>query len=76
MAGNVFEWVNDWYKNNYYAASPSENPKGPDTGQFRVVRGGGWLNSEAYVRSVNRYGNVSGDRGAHIGFRCLVSPGN
>lgn len=42
MSGNVFEWVADRYGADYYAESPSANPDGPETGKFRVIRGGGW----------------------------------
>jgi formylglycine-generating enzyme required for sulfatase activity len=45
LVGNVFEWVNDWYSENYYKSSPFSNPKGPDLGQYRVARGGSWYNS-------------------------------
>jgi formylglycine-generating enzyme required for sulfatase activity len=45
MSGNVYEWVADWYLANYYAISPQKNPKGPDTGSWRVLRGGTWSNS-------------------------------
>ncbi len=42
MSGNVWEWVSDWFDERYYPTSPEDNPKGPDHGSFRVLRGGGW----------------------------------
>lgn len=69
-AGNVWEWVNDWYQSDYYSVSPDSNPAGPDTGVFRVFRGGGWGNIGSYLcRSADRrYHNPVGSNGV-IGIR-------
>jgi formylglycine-generating enzyme required for sulfatase activity len=42
MAGNAWEWVNDWFDPSYYQTSPKKNPKGPETGEYKVLRGGAW----------------------------------
>ena len=53
MAGNVSEWVNDYYNDSYYQNSPMLNPMGPDSGQFRLLRGGSWLFGGGDVRSTD-----------------------
>jgi len=53
-AGNAFEWVADWYQYDYYNNSPKNNPKGPETGTEKVVKGGCWYLCECYIRPANR----------------------
>ena len=50
MLGNVWEWVNDWYDENYYQNSPSQDPTGPTSGEYRVLRGGSWFDTPRNVR--------------------------
>ena len=75
MAGNGFEWCNDWYAEDYYSRSPARNPLGADTGLTRVLRGGSWNNNlygKYQMRCAYRFHLRPKTRNMVIGFRCAV----
>ncbi len=76
MAGNVFEWVGDWYQADYYSVSPASNPQGPATGTNKVVRGGSWGHVERTQRVVHRINNLPTGHSSVNGFRCADSVEN
>ena len=74
MAGNVVEWVFDWYQADYYAVSPYQDPTGPGDGTFKLMRGGSWGDSKIFLRVAARLSIYPDFENAFIGFRCGYTP--
>lgn len=73
MAGNVLEWVADWYDEKYYSSSPAENPPGPPNGELKALRGGSWpMYRFIYARASSRYSHRPDFQHDSIGFRCVA----
>jgi len=71
MHGNVFEWCWDWFGSGYYATSPAEDPRGPASGLFRVLRGGSWYFNARGCRSAFRLSDGPDFRNGRYGFRLV-----
>ena len=70
LSGNVAEWVNDWHYPEYYLFSPKENPPGPETGKYKIIRGGSWRHNAEDVNLTYRNATTPVNRSTSIGFRC------
>ncbi len=73
MAGNVAEWVHDWFGFDYYAYVPERNPPGPASGRYKSLRGGSWKSKTIMLRTATRSGGPPDQRSPTVGFRCALS---
>ena len=74
MAGNIREWIADWYGENYYKSSPSENPTGPIIGTERSLRSGSYAEDQQQISVYTRFKHLPDSAGLNRGFRCAETP--
>jgi formylglycine-generating enzyme required for sulfatase activity len=74
MAGNLYEWCQDYYRSDYYQSSGKINPIGPATGMFKTIRGGSWYHGEEAARTTSRYRYMPVARLSFVGFRVVWEP--
>jgi len=74
MHGNIWQWCQDWYGEDYYGKSETENPQGPDQGAVRLLRGGSWFFNLVYCRSAYRLRHYPVLRSNNVGFRIVLVP--
>ena len=72
LGGNVWEWVSDWYSADFYSQTPDANPLGPETGIYKVVRGGSWFCRWGELLTAKRHYYHPTVRYNSIGFRCAA----
>ena len=73
MSGNVRQWMSDWYQRTYYSISPYKNPQGPDTGEYKSLRGGAFDDDFQEVETTYRAYHEPTSAGQERGFRCVQS---
>lgn len=67
--------MEDWYDEDYYQRSSSRSPQGPESGEYRVLRGGGWSYPKSSLRAAHRQAHLPDSGSSSIGFRVVVAPG-